>query len=75
MLKYFNEKQFFKIVQETSKKSNILGKFPKTLTLPDQTQLLGPEDASSSSVASSRIDLSREGADGIPDNRHLLSEC
>lgn len=74
MLKYFNEKQFFKIVQETSKKSNILGKFPKTLTLPDQTQFLGPGDASSSSVASSRIDLSK-GADGIPNDRHLLSEC
>ncbi|KAI8079379.1 hypothetical protein BDF21DRAFT_340400 [Thamnidium elegans] len=74
VLKYFNEKQFFKIVQETSKKSNILGKFPKTLELPDQTQSLRPEDASSS-VTSSRIDLSREGASGIPNDKHLLSEC
>jgi hypothetical protein len=26
VLKYFNEKQFFKIVQVTSRKSNVLGK-------------------------------------------------
>lgn len=34
MLKYFNEKQFFKIVQVTSRKSNVLGRLPKALTLP-----------------------------------------
>ncbi|KAI9262830.1 hypothetical protein EDC94DRAFT_607507 [Helicostylum pulchrum] len=75
VLKYFNEKQFFKIVQETSKKSSILGKFPKTLTLPDQTQFFRPEDGSSSSAASSRIDLLRKDADGMSNDRHLLSEC
>lgn len=34
VLKYFNEKQFFKIIQETSRKSHILGRLPKALGLP-----------------------------------------
>lgn len=51
MLKYFNEEQFFHIIQETSKKSNIIGRFPKALELPkDQAQSLNQKSSSRSSL-------------------------
>ncbi|KAI9362824.1 hypothetical protein BD770DRAFT_315832 [Pilaira anomala] len=78
VLKYFNEKQFFKIVQETSRKSNILGKFPKTLSLPDQDRTQQQlQDAASSSAASSQTNLTTtNGRNSISsENNHLLSGC
>ncbi|KAI9485875.1 MAG: hypothetical protein EXX96DRAFT_546841 [Benjaminiella poitrasii] len=43
VLKYFNEKQFLKIVQETSKNSKIIGRLPKVLSIPmeqDQSTII-----------------------------------
>lgn len=51
VLKYFNEEQFFKIVQETSKKSNILGKLPRPLTLSSQQTRLLRNDSIASSIS------------------------
>ncbi|EPB90904.1 hypothetical protein HMPREF1544_02322 [Mucor circinelloides 1006PhL] len=36
VLKYFNEKQFFSIMQHSSRNANIIGRVPKVLSLPKQ---------------------------------------
>lgn len=38
VLKHFNEKQFFSIIQHTSRNSNIIGRVPKVLSLPKDQQ-------------------------------------
>jgi hypothetical protein len=57
-LKYFNEEQFFKIIQETSKKSNIIGRLPKALSLPIMQDNTSSSDSCDSlgSLLSSRRD-------------------
>ncbi|KAI8641795.1 hypothetical protein BD408DRAFT_202371 [Parasitella parasitica] len=49
VLKYFNEKQFFKIIQQTSRNSNIIGRVPKLLPLPKQHNHVLSSDSSCSS--------------------------
>jgi hypothetical protein len=59
VLKYFNEKQFFKIVQETSIKSHILGRLPKALGLPIHERHLVSECYSGLSSRSTNNSSSR----------------
>lgn len=62
VLKYFNEKQFFKIVQVTSRKSNILGRLPKVLTLPEND-----DSTSSRPISFSRTSNTEESSSNEDD--------
>lgn len=56
MLKYFNEKQFFKIIQQASAHSNIIGRVPKVLSLPKEHNNNTNIPISNSSCSSSLFD-------------------
>lgn len=60
MLKYFNEEQFFHIIQETSKKSNLIGRFPKSLELPGCGGMQSRKSSIVSQIVDSRISLAYE---------------
>lgn len=74
MLKYFNEKQFFKIVQVTSRKSNVLGKLPKALTLPLINEASHSRPASLSRVSSKAGSLSTNDTDTCPEEEEEEEE-
>jgi hypothetical protein len=69
VLKYFNEEQFFKIIQETSKKSNIIGRLPKALSLPIMQDNASSSDSSGSllsRLSSKRDDSTITSGDQYP---------
>lgn len=58
MLKYFNEKQYFKIIQQASTHSNIIGQVPKVLSLPKEVNNNSCIPLSNSSCSSLSFDQS-----------------